>query len=282
VRRAGHCEYFASAMTVMLRALGIPARYVNGFQTGEYNDVGGDFIVRASDAHSWVEVYFPGYGWLEFDPTPAGAVPQTHWYEAFSKYMDWFSLMWGDWVVNYDFMHQISLAQGVHRTSREWIGGIHDRFVRVHDSIASRMKKWQAGTANAPWKLPLAIFAFAIGIAALSWLAADKRRIERLRALWTLRFARAEKITPRVASLHYAEMLRVLARRGFRKAESATPLEFAATFSHAELAAPVGRMTNLYQAARFGEAQPDSQSAAAILREIKSTLARGLSASGRS
>ena len=41
-------------MTVMLRTLGIPARYINGFQVGEYNDVGGDFIVRASDAHSWV------------------------------------------------------------------------------------------------------------------------------------------------------------------------------------------------------------------------------------
>ena len=69
---AGHCEYFATAMTIMLRTLGIPARYINGFKLGEYNDVGGDFIVRASDAHSWVEAYFPGRGWITFDPTPAG------------------------------------------------------------------------------------------------------------------------------------------------------------------------------------------------------------------
>jgi transglutaminase-like putative cysteine protease len=54
-RRAGHCEYFAAAMTVMLRDLGIPARYVGGFLPGEYNDLGGDYIVRASDAHTWVE-----------------------------------------------------------------------------------------------------------------------------------------------------------------------------------------------------------------------------------
>src|SRR5207244_5015174 len=60
-RRSGHCEYFAAAMTVMLRSLGIPARYVNGFLPGEYNELGGDFIVRASDAHSWVEAYFPGF-----------------------------------------------------------------------------------------------------------------------------------------------------------------------------------------------------------------------------
>ena len=53
-RRAGHCEYFAAAMTVMLRNLGVPARYVNGYLSGEYNDLGGDYIVRARDAHSWV------------------------------------------------------------------------------------------------------------------------------------------------------------------------------------------------------------------------------------
>src|ERR1700730_14954495 len=70
--RAGHCEYFASSMTIMLRTLGIPAREVNGFLPGEYNDLDGDYVVRASDAHSWVEVFFPANGWVTFDPTPAG------------------------------------------------------------------------------------------------------------------------------------------------------------------------------------------------------------------
>src|SRR2546425_282770 len=69
--RAGHCEYFASAMAIMARTIGIPSREVNGFLPGEYNDLAGDYIVRASDAHSWVEVYFPGNGWQVFDPTPS-------------------------------------------------------------------------------------------------------------------------------------------------------------------------------------------------------------------
>ncbi len=72
-KKAGHCEYFAAAMTVMLRSLGVPTRYVGGFLSGEYNDVGGDWIIRASDAHTWVEVFFPGYGWMTFDPTRRGA-----------------------------------------------------------------------------------------------------------------------------------------------------------------------------------------------------------------
>ena len=59
-------------MAVMLRTLGIPSRVVNGFRSDEFNDLTGYYVVRAKDAHSWVEAYFPGYGWQTFDPTPAG------------------------------------------------------------------------------------------------------------------------------------------------------------------------------------------------------------------
>ncbi|MGB9233442.1 MAG: transglutaminaseTgpA domain-containing protein, partial [Terriglobales bacterium] len=79
-RKQGHCEYFASSMAVMLRSLGIPSRIVTGFRTGEFNDLTGQYIVRASNAHSWVEAYFPGSGWISFDPTPGGAIPtRTGW-----------------------------------------------------------------------------------------------------------------------------------------------------------------------------------------------------------
>ena len=71
-RKQGHCEYFASAMAVMLRTLGIPSRVVNGFRSDEFNDLSGNYVVRAKDAHAWVEAYFPDYGWQTFDPTPAG------------------------------------------------------------------------------------------------------------------------------------------------------------------------------------------------------------------
>ena len=65
------CEYFASAMVVMLREVGIPARLVEGFTTGTYDTASGSFVVREQDAHAWVEVYFPQYGWIEFEPTPS-------------------------------------------------------------------------------------------------------------------------------------------------------------------------------------------------------------------
>lgn len=67
----GYCNYYASAMIVMLRSLGIPARMAAGFAQGTYDPAQSAFIVRERDAHTWVEVYFPGYGWVEFEPTAA-------------------------------------------------------------------------------------------------------------------------------------------------------------------------------------------------------------------
>ena len=122
-------------MTMMLRTQGIPSRYINGFQTGEYNDVGGDYIVRASDAHSWVEAYFPGRGWITFDPTPAGEAASHGWYASFAKYMDWIQYQWGEWIINYDFIHQVSLGQGVGRASRQWANDLRERVTHTYDAL---------------------------------------------------------------------------------------------------------------------------------------------------
>jgi transglutaminase-like putative cysteine protease len=67
----GYCTYYASAMMIMLRSQGIPARVAAGFALGTYDPITGAYRVLESDAHTWVEVYFPGYGWVEFEPTAA-------------------------------------------------------------------------------------------------------------------------------------------------------------------------------------------------------------------
>jgi transglutaminase-like putative cysteine protease len=111
--REGHCEYFATAMTIMLRTLEIPARIVNGFQMGEYNELNNMYTVRESDAHSWVEVYFPrSDSWIEFDPTPAAGIND---YSAggllarLRKYADAMEVFWLDYVVTLDSEEQASI-----------------------------------------------------------------------------------------------------------------------------------------------------------------------------
>lgn len=69
--KKGYCEYYASAMIVMLRSLDIPARFAAGYAPGTYDAATGEFVVRESAAHAWPEVYFPGYGWIQFEPTPS-------------------------------------------------------------------------------------------------------------------------------------------------------------------------------------------------------------------
>src|SRR5204862_7001496 len=74
--RDGYCDYYASAMAVMLRAVNIPARVVSGFAPGDRDAAQDLVVVKESHAHSWTEAYFPHYGWINFEPSALRPVPQ--------------------------------------------------------------------------------------------------------------------------------------------------------------------------------------------------------------
>jgi protein-glutamine gamma-glutamyltransferase len=118
-RRAGHCEYFSTGMVVLLRAAGIPARNVNGFLGGEWNERGSYLAVTGNNAHSWVEVWFPELGWVPFDGTPAagrdevldGAGASAVWPMLF--WLDSVQFRWYRWVIAYDLDSQIRILRAV-------------------------------------------------------------------------------------------------------------------------------------------------------------------------
>jgi transglutaminase-like putative cysteine protease len=108
-RRAGHCEYFSTAMVVLLRSLGIEARNVNGFLGGTWSELGSYLAVTQNDAHSWVEVWFPTYGWVPFDPTPpasGSARASTSWFWPGRFLLDAVQHRWGKWVLDYSLQDQ--------------------------------------------------------------------------------------------------------------------------------------------------------------------------------
>lgn len=72
--REGYCDYYASAMVVLMRSLGVPARYVLGYAPGQYDQDRNEYVVREFHYHAWPEVYFPGFGWQQFEPTPPEAI----------------------------------------------------------------------------------------------------------------------------------------------------------------------------------------------------------------
>jgi hypothetical protein len=264
-RRAGHCEYFASAMTVMLRALGVPSRVVNGFLPGEYNDVGEDWIVRASDAHSWVEVYFPGYGWLTFDPTPPADPVQRGLMGRLALYWDWFELVWSEWIINYDLAHQVTLSQNVARATVNWTEAMARWMAARRRGAVEWMIFLQYAWAGQSWWTRGAIIAL---LALLLLVIRSATLRARLAEMWGLRRGRSARVTLRAATLHYQQLLRVLARRGWKKLPSQTPIEFAAALP-GRAAAPVAEFTRLYQAARFGHQPVDAAALRALLAEIR-------------
>ena len=264
--RAGHCEYFASAMAVMLRSLGIPSREVNGFLPGEYNDLAGDYIVRESDAHSWVEAYFPGNGWVTFDPTPAGPPEQTGLFSRLALIVDWFQLNWNEWVISYDFAHQSVLAQDLQRKSRSWNGSLRAWFAKKQEYGKAWLRHWQAGHGYLALLFPVGMIALLIALR-YGWIG---RIVHNLRLKLWLRSRKSQKANPALASRLYLELLKLLERRGFARKESQTPFEFAAAVGEPALAPAVREFTQLYADARFGGAPCNLPRLRELLAQIRS------------
>jgi protein-glutamine gamma-glutamyltransferase len=115
-RRAGHCEYFSTALAVLLRTQGIATRNVNGFLGGDWNDFGSYLTVTQNQAHSWVEAWFPGAGWVPFDATPAagpdGGPSGRAGLGPFRFLVDGLEHRWNKWILDYDLEKQFDLVRG--------------------------------------------------------------------------------------------------------------------------------------------------------------------------
>lgn len=107
--KSGSCEHFATAMTLLLRQMGIPARPVSGYSMGEWNEMGGFFTVRQRHAHTWVEVYFPGSGWIPFDPSPVAELyePEGNIEKLFVWLWELYEQQWFGYVYSFDQKIQV-------------------------------------------------------------------------------------------------------------------------------------------------------------------------------
>lgn len=239
VRKKGHCEYFASAMAVMLRTLGIPSRVVTGFQSGVYNPMTGLQLVRASDAHSWVEAWITGRGWLTFDPTPPDPGAPAGVIARLALFFDTAEQFWQEWVLSYDLDRQIVLASRMDDSARRL------RFQWVDDAGA-----WLKGTARAGARYArllamiviAGIFVVLCGPALARWWS-GRLRVRRL--------ARGEGRSSD-ATLLYERMLGLLARRGVQKPPWLTPAEFARVLPASDVGELVDELTLFYNEFRFG------------------------------
>ncbi len=256
-RKKGHCEYFASSMAVMLRTLGIPSRVVTGFQSGVYNPMTGWQVIRASDAHSWVEAWIEGRGWTTFDPTPfdtsggdAGVLGRL------SLLADTASQFWNDWVMNYDLSHQVALASRMQEAGRSMRFTDFDDLalaLKVHALEGLRYLLWAIGI------LALIVAGVLYGPVAVAWW---KRRRQ------------ARKIggglsEPSDATILYQQMLELLAKRGVQKPAWYTPLEFARVVKTPQMAPLVEEATAAYNELRYGGRRDAAPRMLRVLEQIR-------------
>jgi hypothetical protein len=263
-RKQGHCEYFASSMAVMLRTLGIPSRVVNGFRSDEFNDITSNYVVRAKNAHSWVEAYFPGYGWITFDPTPGGAIGSPQGWGRAMLYLDAAASFWREWIVSYDSSHQFVLGQSV-------VSGTRGSWQRArmwarlrYARLMSLARRSQQDATHFPGRW------IGTGIAVVLLLLAmgNAPRIARFLRLRRLQ-AHPERSPDEAAAMWYERMAQYLARRGVRKSTNQTAQEFVRRIENGRLRTQVARFTDAYESARFGNSPDDAERLPELYEEVE-------------
>ncbi len=262
-RKKGHCEYFASAMAVMLRSQHIPSRIVTGFRGGEYNDLTGQYVVRASDAHSWVEAYFPGSGWISFDPTPAGGLPTRSGWSRMRLYLDAATSFWREWIINYDAGHQRTLGHDAAVGSRQVFDDARRWVARQHRAMLRSARRAHHHMSAFPMRSVAALIAIFMALIAVT-------RIRHM-VTWirNLKLASHPERAPReAATLWYERMVRRMARLGWRKTPSQTPVDFVSSIQEAELQRKVKTFTKAYESARFGNSAEDAKSLPDLFKDL--------------
>ena len=263
-RKQGHCEYFASSMAVMLRTLHIPSRIVNGFRSDEFNDVTGNYVVRAKNAHSWVEAYFPGYGWITFDPTPGGEIGTPEGWDRAMLYLDAAESFWREWVISYDFSHQYILAKAtVSGTRSSW------ERTRMWSRLRyARLLGWVRRSQRSAEQAPARWFGAGLATGVLLLLLGNAARIAKMIRARRLQ-AHPERSPDQAAAMWYERMARYLARRGVKKSSAQTAQEFVRVIEDEKLRTRVGRFTDAYESARFGNSSDDAQRLPELYEEVE-------------
>jgi protein-glutamine gamma-glutamyltransferase len=271
VDRSGNCQYFASAMVLMLRSQGIPARLVVGFNTDEYNNITGQYIARQLHAHAWVEALIDSQWlkprdvfyadkpsmqyWLRLDPTPGGGGTGGATGGRVSDVLDMAQDIWSSYVVEVD-------GAGRRRELRGSGGEISGTYEMYYEWLKLKISRIRAGELGAGslagrelFSWPSAVAGILISLAAVAAYQLGVPRLNRHRGKGAAPAMSIAK--PSVA--YFAEAMALLERLGFQRRIGQTPREFTTKTAESlensaqpiSLAGALGALTSAYYRERF-------------------------------
>ncbi len=249
--RRGHCEYFASALTLMLRSLGHPARVAKGFRGGDAQEGRGTWIVRGSHYHAWTEMHFAGVGWVPLDATPPDNTAIDA--ESVTRVADTAEEGAAPWISRF-------LSYG-----REDHQAILAAFARGLDRVVLRPVRWIFSGVRLFLALPL-----------LAWLALRWGYGRRRRRL----AARAGLRSPSELEGPYGAMLGLLARRGIRRGRHQTPREFVVEAARRvpEAAQAIQGVTAYHEGERYARSPVQAEErrrVKGVLKDLEGALESG-------
>ena len=308
--KTGHCQYYVSAMTLMLRSMNIPSRIVLGFRPNEYNQSGYYFLIRQKHAHSWVEAYLPvdemrtagievpeaagEMAWLRLDPTPPGENSNAGGsIRGRLDQLENLQQLWKELVMDADSSNQLPMLQMLTEAGE-------GSFTEMLRSAELAVLNLQSNQLVGGLLSPTSWFSWqaAVGLAIASLLALGLYQIGRwlLQKLGLWRFGGRDMDRMRVQTAFYRRVVRALGRLRLRRAANQTPLEFArsATVSigqtypqRSDVAADLEFLTDVYYRLRFGfeESLPESdwnrvERATENVESLAKSNGRGAAATG--
>ncbi|MBW4606340.1 MAG: DUF3488 and DUF4129 domain-containing transglutaminase family protein [Hassallia sp. WJT32-NPBG1] len=253
-QKGGYPDHFSTVLTVMLRSIGIPARLVAGFSSGEFNPFTGMYVVRNTDAYAMTEVYFPKHGWFTFDPIPNHPLipPSIEENQTFSVLRQFWN-----WVAGWLPSPVTGLLNNVFGAIFSWIG---KALAKLTEGIALIFALFSQG-----WLGVLTGLILATATAFLGWLGWLQWRE------WLKR--RTFRKLPPMESL-YQQMLQTLAEKGFSKHPAQTPLEYAnVSYQHHSPATAevIDEICQAYNSWRYGGQTPNLNRLRQRWQEMKKT-----------
>jgi len=278
--RAGHCELFASALAAMTRSIGMQARVVTGYRASEFNQIGGYYVVRQSDAHAWTEINFgPGFGWRSYDATPSDEIDRQartdrNWMTVVREAYEYIEFGWIRSIVAYDFVTRKALLTSLNDKIKETANDPNGIIGQLTTFVKLLPTAWRFDKTNTAKVIGSTLLTTVMITVLLRVLIVHRRRLARLK-LTSLTPARHRALVKQLG--FYLDMSALLERHGYARPKWQNPRDYALDLvdRQPDQMQAVVSLTDLFYRGRFGVVpldKNDRRQAQMYLRQLERAI----------